>query len=176
VLAGCLNRHHSTKQLLLLLLLLLLTPVPSKALMSKASARLLLSLLLQDAVFAHVFSGDRQPFSPADFLFSWWTVADHLAEYQQQAREHVLATAVHPCGGLAQGVVLGCRRSFWQRLRSKHDATRRLLSLPGQLSKAPRPCGMGRGNRPRANERMPLISSWAGLSALGGEQLRCQIV
>lgn len=37
-------------------------------------------------MFNHVFSGQRQPFSPADFLYSWWTVADHLAEYQQQAR------------------------------------------------------------------------------------------
>lgn len=40
----------------------------------------------QDAVFNSVFSGERQPYSPADFLYSWWTVADHLAEYQQQVK------------------------------------------------------------------------------------------
>jgi hypothetical protein len=41
-------------------------------------------LCLQDGVINNMYSGERQPFSPVDFLYGWWTVADHLAEYQQQ--------------------------------------------------------------------------------------------
>ena len=41
---------------------------------------------LQDGVFNTMYSGDRAPYSPVDFLFGWWNVADHLAEYQQQVR------------------------------------------------------------------------------------------
>jgi hypothetical protein len=39
---------------------------------------------LQEAVFAEVYSGNRQPFSPAEFLYQWWRFADSLAGYQQQ--------------------------------------------------------------------------------------------
>jgi hypothetical protein len=39
---------------------------------------------MQDAVFGEVYSGKRQPFSPAEFLYQWWRFADSLAGYQQQ--------------------------------------------------------------------------------------------
>jgi hypothetical protein len=35
-------------------------------------------------VFGEVYSGNRQPFSPAEFLYQWWRFADSLAGYQQQ--------------------------------------------------------------------------------------------
>ncbi|EPS62798.1 ubiquitin carboxyl-terminal hydrolase, partial [Genlisea aurea] len=37
-----------------------------------------------DAIFSAVFSGDRMPYSPAKFLFSWWQHASNLASYEQQ--------------------------------------------------------------------------------------------
>ncbi|KAF2318118.1 hypothetical protein GH714_041465 [Hevea brasiliensis] len=37
-----------------------------------------------DAMFSAVFSGDRKPYSPAKFLYSWWQHASNLASYEQQ--------------------------------------------------------------------------------------------
>ncbi|KAL0315534.1 UNVERIFIED_CONTAM: Ubiquitin C-terminal hydrolase 22 [Sesamum radiatum] len=37
-----------------------------------------------DAIFSAVFSGDRMPYSPAKFLYSWWQHASNLASYEQQ--------------------------------------------------------------------------------------------
>ncbi|KAK4431783.1 Ubiquitin C-terminal hydrolase 22 [Sesamum alatum] len=37
-----------------------------------------------DAIFSAVFSGDRTPYSPAKFLYSWWQHASNLASYEQQ--------------------------------------------------------------------------------------------
>ncbi|KAI3985759.1 hypothetical protein MKX01_030673 [Papaver californicum] len=37
-----------------------------------------------DAIFTSVFSGDRAPYSPARFLFSWWQHSANLASYEQQ--------------------------------------------------------------------------------------------
>ncbi|EEF31620.1 ubiquitin C-terminal hydrolase 22 [Ricinus communis] len=37
-----------------------------------------------DAMFSAVFSGDRMPYSPAKFLYSWWQHASNLASYEQQ--------------------------------------------------------------------------------------------
>ncbi|KAL4181936.1 hypothetical protein AMTRI_Chr12g239890 [Amborella trichopoda] len=37
-----------------------------------------------DAIFSAVFSGDRKPYSPAKFLYSWWQHAANLASYEQQ--------------------------------------------------------------------------------------------
>ncbi|XP_047168939.1 ubiquitin C-terminal hydrolase 22 [Vigna umbellata] len=37
-----------------------------------------------DAMFSAVFSGDRVPYSPAKFLYSWWQHAANLASYEQQ--------------------------------------------------------------------------------------------
>ncbi|POO01562.1 Ubiquitinyl hydrolase [Trema orientale] len=37
-----------------------------------------------DDMFSAVFSGDRTPYSPAKFLFSWWQHAANLASYEQQ--------------------------------------------------------------------------------------------
>ncbi|WOL13533.1 ubiquitin carboxyl-terminal hydrolase 22-like isoform X2 [Canna indica] len=36
-----------------------------------------------DAMYSAVFSGDRKPYSPARFLYSWWLYASNLANYQQ---------------------------------------------------------------------------------------------
>ncbi|ONK76708.1 uncharacterized protein A4U43_C03F31300 [Asparagus officinalis] len=37
-----------------------------------------------DAIYSAVFSGDRAPYSPAKFLYSWWQHASNLASYEQQ--------------------------------------------------------------------------------------------
>ncbi|KAJ9549660.1 hypothetical protein OSB04_022203 [Centaurea solstitialis] len=37
-----------------------------------------------DVVFSAVFSGDRAPYSPARFLYSWWRLSENLACYEQQ--------------------------------------------------------------------------------------------
>ncbi|KAG8381941.1 hypothetical protein BUALT_Bualt05G0025000 [Buddleja alternifolia] len=37
-----------------------------------------------DVVFSAVFSGDRTPYSPAKFLYSWWQHSENLANYEQQ--------------------------------------------------------------------------------------------
>ncbi|KAJ4952029.1 hypothetical protein NE237_028861 [Protea cynaroides] len=37
-----------------------------------------------DAMFSAFFSGDRKPYSPAKFLYSWWQHAENLASYEQQ--------------------------------------------------------------------------------------------
>ncbi|KAE8056237.1 hypothetical protein FH972_013027 [Carpinus fangiana] len=37
-----------------------------------------------DAIFSAVFSGDRAPYSPAQFLYSWWQHSANLASYEQQ--------------------------------------------------------------------------------------------
>ncbi|XP_027071372.1 ubiquitin C-terminal hydrolase 22-like isoform X1 [Coffea arabica] len=50
---------------------------------NKNAARLCLACDL-DAMFSAVFSGDRTPYSPAKFLYSWWQHASNLASYEQQ--------------------------------------------------------------------------------------------
>ncbi|RWR84367.1 ubiquitin carboxyl-terminal hydrolase 22-like protein [Cinnamomum micranthum f. kanehirae] len=37
-----------------------------------------------NSIFSSVFSGDRRPYSPAPFLYSWWQHAANLATYEQQ--------------------------------------------------------------------------------------------
>ncbi|XP_020265798.1 ubiquitin carboxyl-terminal hydrolase 22-like isoform X2 [Asparagus officinalis] len=37
-----------------------------------------------DGVFSAVFSGERMPYSPAQFLYSWWQHSTTLAGYEQQ--------------------------------------------------------------------------------------------
>ncbi|XP_051119661.1 ubiquitin C-terminal hydrolase 22 [Andrographis paniculata] len=37
-----------------------------------------------DTVFEAVFSGERAPYSPAKFLYSWWQHSENLASYEQQ--------------------------------------------------------------------------------------------
>uniref|UniRef100_A0A5B7CAR0 ubiquitinyl hydrolase 1 n=1 Tax=Davidia involucrata TaxID=16924 RepID=A0A5B7CAR0_DAVIN len=37
-----------------------------------------------DVIFSAVFSGDRTPYSPAQFLYSWWQHSENLATYEQQ--------------------------------------------------------------------------------------------
>ncbi|PKI33981.1 hypothetical protein CRG98_045599 [Punica granatum] len=50
----------------------------------KASADRFCLLCDIDVIFSAVFSGDRSPFSPAQFLYSWWQHAANLASYEQQ--------------------------------------------------------------------------------------------
>lgn len=50
---------------------------------NKNVARICLACDL-DATFSAVFSGDRMPYSPARFLYSWWQHASNLASYEQQ--------------------------------------------------------------------------------------------
>lgn len=37
-----------------------------------------------DLMFSAVFSGDRTPYSPAQFLYSWWQHSENHATYEQQ--------------------------------------------------------------------------------------------
>lgn len=37
-----------------------------------------------DVMFSAVYSGDRTPYSPAKFLYSWWQHSENLASYEQQ--------------------------------------------------------------------------------------------
>jgi ubiquitin carboxyl-terminal hydrolase 22/27/51 len=37
-----------------------------------------------DSIFSAVFSGDRTPYSPAQFLYSWWQLSENHASYEQQ--------------------------------------------------------------------------------------------
>lgn len=48
-----------------------------------SSDRLCLSCDI-DVIFSAVFSGDRAPYSPAQFLYSWWRLSENLACYEQQ--------------------------------------------------------------------------------------------
>lgn len=57
--------------------------VASNDCISKKNSRLCLACDM-DAMFSAVFSGDRMPYSPAKFLFSWWQHAANLASYEQQ--------------------------------------------------------------------------------------------
>ncbi|VVA25046.1 PREDICTED: ubiquitin carboxyl-terminal hydrolase [Prunus dulcis] len=50
---------------------------------NKSAARMCLACDM-DAAFSAVFSGDRTPYSPAKFLYSWWQYAANLASYEQQ--------------------------------------------------------------------------------------------
>ncbi|KAI3474324.1 hypothetical protein Pfo_029125 [Paulownia fortunei] len=57
-----------------------------------------------DAIFSAVFSGDRVPYSPAKFLYSWWQHASNLASYEQQdAHEFFIS--------MLDGIHEKCRRT-----------------------------------------------------------------
>ncbi|KAL2622195.1 hypothetical protein R1flu_002400 [Riccia fluitans] len=46
-----------------------------------------------DTIFSAAFSGERSPYSPAQFLYSWWRHAANLAGYEQQdAHEFFIST------------------------------------------------------------------------------------
>ncbi|GLU16882.1 hypothetical protein SLE2022_332880 [Rubroshorea leprosula] len=48
-----------------------------------------------DAMFSAVFSGDRTPYSPAKFLYSWWQHAANLASYEQQDAHEFFISMLH---------------------------------------------------------------------------------
>ncbi|XP_010541550.1 PREDICTED: ubiquitin carboxyl-terminal hydrolase 22 [Tarenaya hassleriana] len=50
----------------------------------KRSVNRLCLLCDLDALFSAMFSGDRTPFSPVQFLYSWWQHSANLATYEQQ--------------------------------------------------------------------------------------------
>lgn len=49
----------------------------------RSSDRLCLACNI-DVIFSAVYSGDRTPYSPAQFLYSWWQHSANLASYEQQ--------------------------------------------------------------------------------------------
>lgn len=60
-------------------------------------------LYLQESIFGEVYSGNRQPCSPAEFLYQWWRHADSLAGYQQQdAHEFYLSLLEGMSGSLVE--------------------------------------------------------------------------
>ncbi|XP_068642964.1 ubiquitin C-terminal hydrolase 22-like [Aristolochia californica] len=48
-----------------------------------------------DAIFSAVFSGDKKPYSPAKFLYSWWQHAANLASYEQQDAHEFFISMLH---------------------------------------------------------------------------------
>ncbi|MCO5547981.1 hypothetical protein L7F22_001436 [Adiantum nelumboides] len=46
------------------------------------------------AIYSAAFSGDRSPFSPAHFLYSWWQHAANLAGYKQQDAHEFFISAI----------------------------------------------------------------------------------
>lgn len=48
-----------------------------------------------DALFSAVFSGERTPYSPAKFLYSWWQHAANLASYEQQDAHEFFISMLH---------------------------------------------------------------------------------
>ncbi|XP_050218697.1 ubiquitin C-terminal hydrolase 22 [Mercurialis annua] len=50
----------------------------------KRSADLLCLACNIDVILSAVYSGDRTPYSPAQFLYSWWQHSANLASYEQQ--------------------------------------------------------------------------------------------
>lgn len=60
-----------------------------------------------DDVFSAAFSGDRTPYSPAQFLYSWWRHSANLATYEQQdAHEFFISVLdlIHEKEGKAQNL------------------------------------------------------------------------
>ncbi|PON68359.1 Ubiquitinyl hydrolase [Parasponia andersonii] len=47
-----------------------------------------------DSIFSAVFSGDRSPYSPAQFLYSWWQHSANLASYEQQDAHEFLISVL----------------------------------------------------------------------------------
>ncbi|KAE9586429.1 hypothetical protein Lal_00044767 [Lupinus albus] len=63
-----------------------------------------------NAIFSAVFSGDRNPYSPAQFLYSWWQHSANLASYEQQdAHEFFISMldAIHEKEGKSRNVCRG---------------------------------------------------------------------
>ncbi|CAI9755595.1 unnamed protein product [Fraxinus pennsylvanica] len=61
-----------------------------------------------DVIFSAVFSGDRTPYSPAPFLYSWWQHSENLASYEQQdAHEFFISILdiIHQKLGKANNIV-----------------------------------------------------------------------
>ncbi|KAJ1273138.1 hypothetical protein BS78_06G257500 [Paspalum vaginatum] len=49
-----------------------------------------------DEIYSAVFAGERKPYSPAKFLYSWWQHASNLASYEQQdAHEFFISILDH---------------------------------------------------------------------------------
>ncbi|CAI9094671.1 OLC1v1030449C1 [Oldenlandia corymbosa var. corymbosa] len=61
-----------------------------------------------DVIFSAVFSGDRTPYSPAQFLYSWWQHSENLANYEQHdAHEFFISMLdrIHETEGKAGHVI-----------------------------------------------------------------------
>ncbi|WVZ87428.1 hypothetical protein U9M48_034064 [Paspalum notatum var. saurae] len=71
------------------------TPVRHRAAGADAAKLACLACDL-DEIYSAVFSGERKPYSPAKFLYSWWQHASNLASYEQQdAHEFFISILDH---------------------------------------------------------------------------------
>ncbi|CAN6277139.1 unnamed protein product [Urochloa humidicola] len=71
------------------------TPVRHRAAEADAAKVACLACDL-DEIYSAAFSGDRMPYSPAKFLYSWWQHASNLASYEQQdAHEFFISILDH---------------------------------------------------------------------------------
>ncbi|WJX16215.1 Ubiquitin C-terminal hydrolase 22 [Trifolium repens] len=82
-----------------------------------------------NAVFSAMYSGDRNPYSPAKFLYSWWQHSANLASYEQQdAHEFFISmlNTIHEKEGISRNGSKGnggdcqciAHRVFYGLLRS----------------------------------------------------------
>ncbi|XP_047067819.1 ubiquitin C-terminal hydrolase 22-like isoform X2 [Lolium rigidum] len=70
------------------------TPMRHRATDADAKAACLACDL--DEIYSATFSGERTPYSPAKFLYSWWQHATNLASYEQQdAHEFFISILDH---------------------------------------------------------------------------------
>lgn len=72
-----------------------------------------------DAMFSAVFSGDRTPYSPAKFLFSWWQHAANLASYEQQDAHEFFISILE---GIHEKVDKDRRKPYSQGFESRNLA------------------------------------------------------
>ncbi|TVU16332.1 hypothetical protein EJB05_39890 [Eragrostis curvula] len=71
------------------------TPVRNRAVEADAAKAACLACDL-DEIYSAAFSGERTPYSPAKFLYSWWQHASNLASYEQQdAHEFFISILDH---------------------------------------------------------------------------------
>ncbi|PUZ49195.1 hypothetical protein GQ55_7G306900 [Panicum hallii var. hallii] len=71
------------------------TPVRHRAAEADAAKVACLACDL-DEIYSAAFSGERMPYSPAKFLYSWWQHASNLASYEQQdAHEFFISILDH---------------------------------------------------------------------------------
>ncbi|KAH7574364.1 hypothetical protein JRO89_XS03G0286900 [Xanthoceras sorbifolium] len=107
---------------------------------SKNSVRLCLACDM-DTMFSAVFSGDRIPYSPAKFLYSWWQHAANLASYDQQdAHEFFISMldGIHEKVEKDHQKPLNQAVSLSAHVPAMHYISQILAQFGGELPNAPR--------------------------------------